>query len=361
MLIPNIVVRWNYLPYTIMNGVVTMSKHLLGYTPSRPDYRDFVYGALKSVDPTNLPAQFDLGYLPVNTQVYGNCVGQSSRVIKYFQEKKDYPKAGFDFSPDFIYNECKIRDGKPAEEGTEPRIAMKVLSSVGAALKADFPVLAKHDISVKANENVYTKALTYRVKSYARLQTIAEVKAAIYNDGPVMLAGLVTEGFRDTKDGFIDYPNGDFLGGHAYTAVGYDDNLTHKYPDGRTEKGFVIIQNSWGEKWGIKGRAYIPYSMFGYRLDIGIPFFDEMWASVDLTLGGADIPPDVVEDDNTETITMWVGKSVAFVNGKQVTLTQPPIINNGSTLAPVRFVAETAGYTLSYNASEKRIDMKRNK
>jgi C1A family cysteine protease len=38
------------------------------------------------------------------------------------------------------------------------------------------------------------------------------------------------------------------LGGHAVMIVGYDDETQH-----------VIVRNSWGTDWGIKGYFWLPY------------------------------------------------------------------------------------------------------
>jgi C1A family cysteine protease len=39
------------------------------------------------------------------------------------------------------------------------------------------------------------------------------------------------------------------LGGHAVTAIGYDDN-----------RQAFIIRNSWGNSWGAGGNFYMPYN-----------------------------------------------------------------------------------------------------
>ena len=93
---------------------------------------------------------------------------------------------------------------------------------------------------------------------------------------------LACSNFIDAPGGFIPTPEGYILGGHAITAIGWDDNLTHTYPNGETEKGFIIILNSWGEDWGDKGIGYIPYSLFNWKTDLGMTFVIEMLSVVDL-------------------------------------------------------------------------------
>jgi hypothetical protein len=58
----------------------------------------------------------------------------------------------------------------------------------------------------------------------------------------------------DKRTGFIR-PKGRPVGGHAYMLRGADDNL--RCPDG--SKGAARILNSWSEKWGQQGKAWISY------------------------------------------------------------------------------------------------------
>ncbi|MNQ98899.1 hypothetical protein D3C85_1146140 [compost metagenome] len=42
-------------------------------------------------------------------------------------------------------------------------------------------------------------------------------------------------------------------------------------------------------------------------------------------------------------LTLVVGNTTGTLNGKSITLDAPPTIMNGSTLVPVRFIAESLG------------------
>ena len=50
---------------------------------------------------------------------------------------------------------------------------------------------------------------------------------------------------------------------------------------------------------------------------------------------------------------MTVGANAVTVNNKEVQLDAPAVIVNGRTLAPARFVAETFGYTVQWDAENK--------
>ena len=80
-----------------------------------------------------IPVSFDFSKVmsPVRDQgSEGTCVAFASVVgVKEFQDKKEYHKL-IKLSPRFLYNLCKKFDGDPFEEGTYPRIAMKILLSL---------------------------------------------------------------------------------------------------------------------------------------------------------------------------------------------------------------------------------------
>jgi len=54
-------------------------------------------------------------------------------------------------------------------------------------------------------------------------------------------------------------------------------------------------------------------------------------------------------------------KNIAKVDGKEVTIDQPPIIDTktGRTLVPVRFVVETLGCVVEWNEAEKKITIRK--
>lgn len=67
--------------------------------------------------------------------------------------------------------------------------------------------------------------------------------------GPVVLGtNWYNDMFTPDKDGILSV-SGENVGGHAYLAIGYDD-----------ERKLVQFQNSWGTSWGKKGRFYLRYA-----------------------------------------------------------------------------------------------------
>lgn len=69
-------------------------------------------------------------------------------------------------------------------------------------------------------------------------------------------------------------------------------------------------------------------------------------------------------DDDTKTVTgisneniiqLTINNSTAYKNGKSIFLETPPQINNGTTLVPLRFIAESANATVDWDNSTRSV------
>ncbi|MNW46815.1 hypothetical protein D3C74_241280 [compost metagenome] len=268
--------------------------------------------------------------------------------------------ANLDFSPDWLYNECKFQETPDTrqQEGTEPRLLMKVLQKQGAVQQKYFPTLKKQDLTILATHPQLEDATKYKVDAYAEISTLVEAKQAMYYEGPIVAAGFIFENFAKST-GLIGVEEGAYLGGHAYAMVGWDDNLTYEYPVIGKQKGHVAIVTSWGDSWGLHGVSWVPYYMFTYRNpDTQIPFFTEMWSSLDIRTSDVGIPDEAIKE-GFEVLELKIGSSTASVDGKLIPMAAPPILYGGSTLVPLRFVAEQLGLNVSYTASTKIVRLTR--
>lgn len=290
-----------------------------GLIQSPPDHRDYIYGQMVPLRAT-FPSKFSLesGFVtPIHNQgKFGTCVGHAAAAVKEWQEARNYPSRIMELSPLFVYEECKKRDGIPDQEGTYPRTAMAVLKDLGICKESSFPYSLLQDAKQlpRPSESAYSEAKEFVVGAYARIQTLEEIKQAIMRDGPVLAGIIVFENFLDPEPGgFIPMP-GSYrsIGGHAITVVGWDDELTHK-----GLKGFLRARNSWGADWGDRGYCWIPYDFFHCRAELGIPYWIESWSSVDVIL-----PP-----KTAQKIVMWIDRPIALVDGTEVILDQPPVLN----------------------------------
>lgn len=220
--------------------------------------------------PIPVPKQFDYTKLmsPVrNQQDEGTCVAFASVVgVKEYFDSKEYKKLQ-ELSPRFVYNLCKKFDGAPDEEGTYPRIAMKVLLNYGVCLESFWPYKPHQTDTPKKNAD--TNAKIYRIKAYARLKSLIEMKRSLLVNGPFMAGVEVFESWFNKKvenSGIIPMPKDseEMVGGHAICIAGYDDSTqTFKF------------KNSWGVKWADKGYGYIPY-------DYIKKYCSDAWSGTDL-------------------------------------------------------------------------------
>ena len=216
------------------------------------DLRDIPMGLV--LPPIPLPKSLDwtMRMSPVRDQGdEGTCVAFASVVgMKEYQDKKEYRKL-IELSPRFVYSLCKKYDGSPDEEGTYPRMAMKVLLNYGVCPESFWPYLPHQKDQPKKDAAKIAKK--YRIRAYARLHAFLEMKRSLVVNGPFLAGVKVFSSWfkkRVQKDGLIPMPksNEEFMGGHAVCIVGYDD-----------AKGTFKFKNSWGLKWADKGYAYLPY------------------------------------------------------------------------------------------------------
>jgi C1A family cysteine protease len=235
-------------------------KAVYGWLPDIPDRRDYLYGALRTI-PKTLPAKVDLrpGCAPVEDQGdLGSCTANALAVALEFLMKKDRVKFS-DMSRLFIYyNERVIEHAVRTDSGAMLRDGIKTLAKQGVCPERSWP----YDIArfaVKPTKKCYTEALDYQILSYARLDTLDEMRACLADGFPFVFGFAVYEGFESQKvarTGVVEMPGAGerMLGGHAVLAVGYDD----------VAKRF-IVRNSWGPTWGQKGYFTMPNAYLADR------------------------------------------------------------------------------------------------
>lgn len=322
----------------------------LGCLKSPPDYRDYLYRAIMPIRalPDKFSRRTEMG--PVRNQgSFGTCVSFASAGVKDNQEGRDWGQS-IQTSPLYIYKRCKEIDGIASEEGTYPRVAMKILSQYGVCKESTFPYAKMTWPTMPSIPGgADTEAAGFKIGAYASITTIGEVKQALIQSGPVLAAVMVCQSFMAVGgDGFVPLPgeNGPdtWLGGHALCVVGYDDTKTNG-----KHTGYFEVRNSWGPDWGESGYCWIPYDFFVFADNSmgGFRYWMESWSSVDI------ITPDPIAKD----IIMWVGSDVAVVDGQEVQLDCAPVVDYqiGRTFVPLRFIAERFGYRVDWSQGEQRI------
>lgn len=240
-----------------------MSK--FGCLKDKFDERDYLMRVYLPLLKLPLKIDYTNKMLPVRDQgEEGTCVGFAVTCgMKEYQEFLDYRKL-VELSPRFLYNECKKIDGLPNAEGTTIRSAMKVLEKLGVCREKFWTYTPFQ--KDKSKRGARSDAKRFCIKTYARVLNLNELRLSLSSHGPLVLGIEVFEGIIKTKTGLVPLPrkNEISLGGHAITAIGYDD-----------KKKIIKFKNSWSTKWGNKGFGYLPYAYVEkYMIDA--------WSSVDI-------------------------------------------------------------------------------
>jgi C1A family cysteine protease len=240
-----------------------------GWIPDLPDHRDLLYAApvaaLQKLPPSvdlrpQCPPVYDQGQL-------GSCTGNAIAGAIQFNQMKENLKPVFAPSRLFIYYNERAMEGTVAtDSGAQIRDGIKSVATIGAPPETMWP----YDITKFANKppaSDYTAAGKHKVVLYQRLvQTASQMKGCLASGYPFVFGFTVYESFEGpdvAQSGVVPMPSPkeQVVGGHAVMAVGYDDSQTR-----------LIVRNSWGDGWGMKGYFTIPYA---YITDSNLA--DDFW------------------------------------------------------------------------------------
>ena len=238
--------------------VRTMAR--LGWVPDIPDFRDKMYGAVRPT-PATLPTLIDLrpNCPPVEDQgQLGSCTANALVGALEYLEQKD--KVRFvNLSRLFIYYNERVIEGTVAtDSGAMLRDGIKTLAKQGVCSETNWPYNIAN-FTKKPPKGCYQEGEKHQILSYARINTVDEMRATLAEGFPFVFGFAVYQSFESpqvAKNGIVNLPEAGEkqVGGHAVLAVGYDD----------ASKRFTI-RNSWGTGWGQKGYFTIPYAYLENR------------------------------------------------------------------------------------------------
>ena len=225
-----------------------------GWVPDRPDYRDKLYAAIAR-PPRVLPAKVDMrdGCSPVENQGnLGSCTANALAGNLEFLEKKAGADAA-DLSRLFIYYNERAMEGTIAEDsGAMIRDGVKSLVKLGVCNETLWPYNIAQ-FTKKPTAACFKQAARHQVVSYHRILGLQQMRQCLAEGYPFVFGFSVYDAFESDKvarTGKLDLPKrGEKqMGGHAVCCVGYDDTAKR-----------VLVRNSWGEDWGMKGYFTMPY------------------------------------------------------------------------------------------------------
>ncbi len=221
--------------------------------PSPDDDRDWIAESIFKYE-FKLPKSLDYrGSLTSirNQQQQGSCAAQTAACMKEWQERQDIGYMNH-MSPQFIYNNRENQNS----EGMYARDVMKILSTIGCCTELDYPY-GIEESPQNINPEIYKKAENFKIKSYAKINTIDGLKKALFINGPCYIAFPV---YNNSTRMWIPKRGEKRDGGHAMTVVGYNKD------------GF-LIRNSWGRLWGDNGYCNYSYKDWGAHW--------EVWTTID--------------------------------------------------------------------------------
>ena len=246
--------KWKLFNWLFKSKKEKASVIKFGWKRDLPDYRDFKF---KVTIPVELPKLVDLRTQcpPVYNQGnLGSCTANALGAAFQFEQMKQNKPNWIPSRLFIYYNERAMEGTINQDAGAMIRNGIKTMVKEGVCPETKWEYI-ENKFKIKPNPHTYKIALDNQVLEYRRItpHTLYEVKHCLTNGYPVVFGFMIYKSMMTntvTKTGYVPIPktNERPTGGHAVTAVGYDDS-----------KECLIVRNSWGNKWGINGYFYLPY------------------------------------------------------------------------------------------------------
>jgi C1A family cysteine protease len=243
-----------------------------GWKRDLPDHRDRRFLAPKRVA---LPSVVDLSYDKVTKVItrpptfdQGNLGSCTANAISFHMDFCLMRQKAKTITPSrlFIYYNERVMEGDVSEDGgAQIRDGIKTVAKQGAPPEAVWPYV-EDQFATRPPLQTYRIASNHQVESYSRVrQDMADLKACLATGFPFVFGFSVFDSFESAdvaSTGNLGMPGKDEnnVGGHAVCCIGYNDYGKIVLPDGLIwPKNTVLVQNSWGKDWGIRGMFTMPY------------------------------------------------------------------------------------------------------
>lgn len=170
----------------------------------------------------------------------------------------------------FVHHTAQRLSNVTGRAGASLRPVLKGMVRCGAAPEKHWPYDSEH-LAREPDAFTYSFQREFRSIRYLRLDSRQMPGPQVLDQLKSFLAAGFTLAFGFpvcscvSQSAEIPFPTAAdaILGGQAVTAVGYDDRLRI-----RSDKGALLVRNSWGENWGDRGYGWLPYSYVNERLAV---------------------------------------------------------------------------------------------
>lgn len=233
------------------------------------DARDKIYENETIIKLTNDTLNIDLNdkHMPIiyDQLSYGSCAANSAlRAYEYSYNKwRDKygvlndlgGKADCKYSRQFLYYMARFVDSIKGDEGSTIRGNCRALKKWGVCLEEEH----KYSLGTEAvpSSNALIHADNNKILSYYRVTSFEGMLYALEQGNPVIIATDVDQFIDADANGFsrkslswkerFPGPN------HGMLITGRLRDVDYL----GTKKNVFIVDNSWGESWGKKGRCYV--------------------------------------------------------------------------------------------------------
>lgn len=255
-----------------------------GWQPDLPDHRDFLvhdvavqnlFRRLKALpNDGSVPSRVDLREYCAPIQDQGelptSCAHACVAMTQYFERRA----TGRLIRPSrlFLHANAERLLGQPQDHSVSLRAVLKAMVHFGAPPEEHWPYAAS-TLAQEPPPFAYGFARWFQKIRFVRLdardrsggQTLEAIRSFLAAGFPSVLGYPVSTSV--TREAEIPFP-AVFDGirtGMAALAVGYDDNVRIL-----SEKGALLIRNSWGTAWGDSGCGWLPYRYVQQRLAIDV-------------------------------------------------------------------------------------------
>lgn len=261
----------------------------LGWRREPPDFRDITFeshevqgilrisNSYKAVSMPNalLPASVDLRKWCTRVRNQDGLNSSTAfcvtALMEYFERRAFGRHA--DFSELFLYRSTRDLLGYSADLGADLRSTLRALQTFGLPAENLYPYLPEKHAETPP-PFCYGFADAFRTLRYFRLDdpklsgqsVLLNLRKCLAARMPAVFGFSLYTSFPLEGEGNeipVPEPGEQLIGGHAMLAVGYDDERMLG-PD----QGAVLVRNSWGQTWGDKGYAWLPYRYIESKLAV---------------------------------------------------------------------------------------------